>query len=45
MREMALYLIDIFRKSISQRIQASPEYMNFRDANPNSLEGKLRQIV
>src|SRR3712207_8545298 len=34
--------IYIFRKNTSQRIPASPKYLNFSHANHNSVEGKSR---
>lgn len=45
MRKIFPAVTDIFRNSISQSIRASPEYLNFCDANPNSLKSMLRQIV
>lgn len=44
-KKMISVLMAIFRKSISQRSQANPKYMNFRDATCNSSEGTSRQIV
>lgn len=45
MGKMIPVLIDIFRKDTNRRIKGSPKYMNFSDANPNSLEDKSRQRV